>query len=269
MPTTTSQPAVDPRTQSKPLVPLEAVISTAELAWRPTRPPDYRAESQALVELAEHMARTPQEILQRLVETALKLCHAGSAGVSIIEDEHGLEIFRWHALTGALATHLWGTTPRYFSPCGTVVDTNAIQKMSNLELHYRYFAEVKPTVVEALLIPFTVEGKTVGTIWVVTHDSTHQFDAEDARLIADLGKFASAAYQARTSAARLGTAFNGDRDAPFSVAAVDLKKRLREVLDFQSQTIDERSRRDLLALACTVDGFVGPEGNRHDDGERH
>ena len=83
-------------------VELEAVLKTAELKQRASRLPDFEAENRALVGLAEAMASSPKEILQRLVETALELCDAGSAGISLIEEENGENIFRWHALTGAL-----------------------------------------------------------------------------------------------------------------------------------------------------------------------
>lgn len=180
-------------------VDLEAVVATPELSRRAARPPDYARENAALVKLATAMAQSPKDILQRLVEAALELCGAGSAGISLLEEEGGQKIFRWHALTGALASHLWGTTPRDFSPCGTVVDRNATQLFRGLDRHFTYFAEVKPRIVEALLIPFGVGGKTVGTLWVVTHDDRRHFDAEDSRLIGNLANFAGAAYQVRSA----------------------------------------------------------------------
>jgi signal transduction histidine kinase/ActR/RegA family two-component response regulator len=180
-------------------VPLEAVISTAQLYARPPRHPDPAAENRALVALAKDLVGAPSAILHRLVQTALELCRAGSCGVSIIEDDGGAGIFRWHALVGALSGHLWGTTPRNFSPCGTVVDTNALQLMSNIGCHFTYFNDVKPAILEALLVPFAIGGKTVGTIWVVMHDPNSHFDAEDARVLSNLGEFAAAAYQVKTS----------------------------------------------------------------------
>jgi len=36
-----------------------------------------------------------------------------------------------------------------------------------------------PLVEEALLVPFYVRGKAVGTIWAVSHDPQRKFDAED------------------------------------------------------------------------------------------
>jgi PAS domain-containing protein len=58
---------------------------------------------------------------------------------------------------------------------------------------------VKPRVEEALLVPFYVQAKAVGTVWAVAHDDRHQFDAEDKRQLETLARFASAAYQTATS----------------------------------------------------------------------
>src|SRR6185312_5761136 len=48
---------------------------------------------------------------------------------------------------------------------------------------------------EALLVPFYVAGKAVGTIWAVSHDPALKFDAEDERLMNTLAVFASSAFQ--------------------------------------------------------------------------
>jgi signal transduction histidine kinase/ActR/RegA family two-component response regulator len=178
---------------------LESVITTAELSRRPLRAPDYAAESRMLASLAQNMAHSPELILHNLAQAALTSCRAGSAGISLIEEDG--KHFRWHALVGELAPHVWGTTPRSFSPCGTVVDRNSIHLFSLPHRHFQYFAEVKPVIVEALLIPFSFAGAPAGTIWVVTHDERRQFDAEDARLIDNLGRFAAAAYKLRSSLA--------------------------------------------------------------------
>ncbi len=66
--------------------------------------------------------------------------------------------------------------------------------MRQLQRRYTYFEPVKPPVEEALLIPFYVQRKAVGTIWAVAHND-RKFDAEDERLMKSLGKFASSAYQ--------------------------------------------------------------------------
>jgi signal transduction histidine kinase/ActR/RegA family two-component response regulator len=140
------------------------------------------------------MSDAPESILQSLAETTLALCHAGSAGISILEE--GDSIFRWHALAGELAARRWGTTPRDFSPCGTVLDRGCTMLMSYPERYFPFFAEVKPTIVEALLVPFDGGERLIGTIWAVSHDERLKFDAEHRRILGNLSKFASACYQA-------------------------------------------------------------------------
>ncbi|MFL6623164.1 MAG: ATP-binding protein [Sulfurifustis sp.] len=181
--------------QSEQVADLQSVITTELLSWRPARVPNYEAESAALLALAQEMSSSPALILQRLAEAALELCQAGSAGVSILEEEDGEKIFRWRALAGAMARHIEGTTPRDFSPCGVVLDRNAPQLISEPQRCFTYFATVEPRITEALFVPFHVGGVPVGAVWVAAHDQRCQFDAEDGRLIADLAKFASAAYQ--------------------------------------------------------------------------
>jgi transcriptional regulator with GAF, ATPase, and Fis domain len=193
--------------QESSWVPLESVISTHELTRRPARPPDLEALTGALVTLAQTLANSPEQILQQLAEKALELCQAQSAGLSLLEDEGDRRIFRWHAIAGRYAPNLWGTTPREFSPCGTVLDTDRVQLMSHLDRHFTYFAKVEPHIAEALLIPFHVDGKAVGTIWVVAHDQARQFDSEDARVITTLGEFAAAVYQAFSGALALKSVF--------------------------------------------------------------
>jgi PAS domain S-box-containing protein len=174
---------------------LVSILSTAELFRRPSRPPDYVAENRALVDLAQEMAISPDGILQKLAETALVLCRAHSAGLSLLEDDDQRSNFHWRAIAGQWAPHLNGGTPRNFGPCGTVLDRNVALMCSHPERDFPYFGEVTPLLEEALLIPFYIKGEAVGTIWVVAHDSSRRFDLEDLRVMTNLGEFASAAYQ--------------------------------------------------------------------------
>jgi PAS domain S-box-containing protein len=172
---------------------LKSMHSTAELQRRPSRAPDYSTESRALVTLAKEMAASPDRILQRLAETALTVCRAHSAGISLLKDKQ--RNFHWPAIAGQWASHQGGGTPRDFGPCGTVLDRNMPLLCSHPELDFPYFGAVTPVVEEALLVPFYVLGEAFGTIWVVAHDSTRRFDSEDLRMLHSLATFTSAAYQ--------------------------------------------------------------------------
>lgn len=122
---------------SRTRVDLESVIANAELHQRAARPPNHEALSRSLMLLAREMGREPGAILQKLAETALDLCQAHSAGISLLEEEDGREIFRWHALAGQFSPNLWGTMPREQSPCGTVLDQNATLLMRWPDRYYR------------------------------------------------------------------------------------------------------------------------------------
>jgi hypothetical protein len=180
-------------------LPLESILLTEELQKRRPRPPDYEKENRALVALARALADSPGTILQILTDTILELCSAGSAGISLLTLEDGGKRFYWPAISGVWRPHIGGGTPRDFGPCGDVLDRNTALLFQHVERRYTYFEPVTPPVEEALLVPFYVAGKAVGTIWAVAHDTRRKFDAEDERLLNSLGTFASSAYQVVTS----------------------------------------------------------------------
>lgn len=176
-------------------VPLESVLCTEQLARRPARSPDYQMENRVLVSLIQALADSPPTILQKMADEILELFQAGSAGISLLTQDDGGKRFYWPAIAGVWKPQIGGGTPRDFSPCGDVLDRGAPLLFSHLERRYTYFLAVAP-VEEALLVPFYLAGKAVGTIWVVTHDGRHRFDAEDLRQLVRLGTFASSAYRA-------------------------------------------------------------------------
>ena len=137
-----------------------SAISIDELSRRPSRPPDHVAENRALVALAEGMAASPDSILQQLADTALTLCRAHSAGLSLLEEEDQWRYFHWRAVAGRWAPHLGGGTPRDFGPCGTVLDRNQALLFSHPERDFPYFGEVSPLLEEGLLIPFLRQGES-------------------------------------------------------------------------------------------------------------
>lgn len=210
---------------------LEAVISTDELNRRPGRLADYKSESTAMIELAREFVDSPASILQKLADTALTLCRAGSSGISLLEPDGAH--FHWPAITGALAPLVGGGTPREFGPCGTVLDRNSAQLMLRPQRHFTYLAAITPGIEELLLIPFYIEGIAVGTIWVVAHDAAHHFDAEDLRVMTNLSTFAAAAYQTLERAARTETSQRELRD---SLAA---QQKLQEQTE---ETIKRRTK---------------------------
>jgi PAS domain S-box-containing protein len=180
---------------------LESILCTEELRRRPSRPPDFEKENRALVALMSALADSPSTIFQTLAETILDITQCDSAGLSLLtRDGKKPDVcgkrFYWPAIAGMWNPHVGGGTPRNFGPCGDVLDQNRTLLFRHFERRYPYLMPVSPAAAECLLVPFYVAGEAVGTIWAIMHSDRRKFDAEDDRVMASLGKFASSAYQA-------------------------------------------------------------------------
>ncbi len=226
---------------------LEDVIINSELIKRPAKAPNYEIENQALAALAEAFANAPDTILQKLAETALELCGADTAGISLLDEKDGAEVFRWEALAGVFRDRRNSTMPRNASPCGTTIDRNATQLMYMAERVFPALTSIPP-VVEALLIPFHVDNRPVGTVWVVAHDERGKFDREDERVVKTLARFASAAWQlwrnraAAESTARIEQQRALDLSAANAALEADLEHKSKAAKQLQQLNSELQAR---------------------------
>ena len=193
MPDSQQSPAIN---MQSPECTIEEVVTTEELAQRPTRAPEYASENAALLELAEGLAEAPTQTLAKLVDAALRLTGAHSAGISLAEGDGPEAIFRWRATAGEFDRYIGGTMPRHFSPCGTVLERGASLLMKDPVRAYPYIAQLHRPVREVLLVPFSRGNKLIGTVWAVAHSAEKVFDLEDLRLVRSLAQFASLATRA-------------------------------------------------------------------------
>ena len=169
--------------------PLSDIIISHELLLR-TGQPDYLREKLALQDLAQHMSEQPSELLPRLVNLAMEACDSDSAGISVLRGDQ----FHWLGLQGALKKFEGATTPRNFSPCGVCLDELAPVLMENPERQYGWISEAGIVVPEVLLVPLMDGERALGTLWVVAREGQH-FDAEHARAVTELSKFAGIALR--------------------------------------------------------------------------
>lgn len=173
---------------------VEDVLITAELSQRRSRVPDERAEREALHVIAAELTSGPERLLGTLVRLGLELCRAHTAGLSVLYTRpDGEQYFRWDAMAGTLAAAVGGTTPRGWSPCGTTLDRRSAQLFYYPHRFFTYFAEVQPLIVEGLVVPVYVNGRALGTLWIVGHDEERKFDREDIRMMTSLASFCGAA----------------------------------------------------------------------------
>ena len=118
---------------------LNDVLITHKLRTRRRRKANLYQENEALRALARTMASEPEKLIDSLLETALELCCAGSAGLSLSETlPDGKRVFRWVNLAGQFKPYVGGTTPADFSPCGVTVEREAPQLFAYPEHYFQY-----------------------------------------------------------------------------------------------------------------------------------
>jgi signal transduction histidine kinase len=171
-------------------VALTDVDILAQLDTRPSRVPNYEREHRAFALLSAELSERPRNMLQKLVEVAVQLCDAHTAGISLLDGD----VFRWEAVAGVFAGARGGTMPRDQSPCGICIDRGSTQLMHLPDRCFPALASA-PRFVEALLIPFYSDGRAVGTVWIVSHTHERTFDREDERIVRVLSQMASAGWQ--------------------------------------------------------------------------
>jgi hypothetical protein len=143
---------------------LEDILITSELTRRQPRAPDFASENRALVALAREIGVNPRNLPQTLVDLAVDLCRAGSAGISVLKADADGEYLAWKALSGVYAPSVRRHTPRYLSPCGTALDRKAPQLFSYPARYFTHLAEADVPIVEGLVIPLSASGQPLGTI---------------------------------------------------------------------------------------------------------
>jgi len=218
--------------------PLESILCKEALHNRPSRTPDYERENQALVKLVSALADSPSTILQTLADTILEITDSDSAGLSLLTKDGKTphvdgKRFYWPAIAGMWNPHVGGGTPRNFGPCGDVLDRDKTMLFTHWERRYPYLSCATPFAEEGLLVPFYVGGRAVGTIWAIMHSDRRKFDAEDDRVMASLGKFASSAYQAlmHIEDLKFQVAEREKAEAEVRELACGLEARVRRLVD--------------------------------------
>jgi signal transduction histidine kinase len=184
------QPAQRLISAESPPASLQDVDIRRELSVRAPRGRNHEHELDALVVLAGEMSANPRNILQKLVELAVDLCSAQTAGISLLD---GAEV-RWEAVAGVFESQRGRRIARDRSPCSVCIDQNATQLMHLPDRCFPGLA-LEPRFVELLLIPFHARGRPIGTVWIVSHSADRQFDREDERILLVFAEFAAAGWQ--------------------------------------------------------------------------
>lgn len=164
--------------------PSELLTSRAQLPPS-SRLPDLQAQLAGLCDLSVALAHDPRTAIRRSLEIAIRLCGAGSAGLSMLGcNRSGQASVRWEMVSGALASHEGIDTPRDLSPCGICLDADETVLLSQPEQAFAGLHNMPPAIVEDLIVPLRDRtSKAIGTLWIAHHDDAVRFSREDAHLL--------------------------------------------------------------------------------------
>ncbi len=175
---------------------LEEILITDQLRSRGRREPNLVDENAALYSLARIMANSPENLIDALLQTAVNLCCAGTAGISLSETlPNGERIMRWVNLAGVLKQSHGEPTPRLFSVCGTTLDLEEPELFERPERRFQYLKKFGVPICEVLAIPVSLGKDKLGTLWVMSHDAKCKFDSEDVRVLTGLAEFTAGALR--------------------------------------------------------------------------
>jgi HWE histidine kinase len=188
------------------LIPAAETFITDQLEKRAPCRPDYLREKLAMQDLATHMSDEPTLVLPRLVQLAMELCGAQSAGVSVLDPVS--KQFQWFGLKGVLSTFEGAHTPRHNSPCGLCLDMDGPVLLDRPERAYDWIRDADIVVPEVLLVPLHKKGlDAMGTLWLVSEKRGH-FTSAHAAMMTDLSAFAAIALRTIQTETQLNTALH-------------------------------------------------------------
>ena len=152
---------------------------------------DSVTQLEGLQQLARCFVENPDLLLQELVNAAIVLCGAESAGVSMErEDKTEESYYHWVATAGKYTTFMNAVLPREPSACTICLQRGRPQLFRVYPRFFELMGIEAETVTDGILMPWEVDG-TRGTIWIMAHGRTEAFDGGDVRLMQVLANFAA------------------------------------------------------------------------------
>jgi len=136
------------------------------------------------------LASNPSSAQPCVLEIARDLCHADTAGVSLLQAERadGMTV-RWKLVRGALAAYEGIDTTHTNSPCGLCLDAGATILVSRPARAFAWLEGVHPPMIETLIVPLQDDtGCAYGTLWIAHHEPDARSTCDDARILEQLAQ---------------------------------------------------------------------------------
>ena len=220
--------------------------SDAVFARRNLHPRDRAVQLEAVRRLSQARAGKPSVIPQELVNAAIDICGADSAGISLVnQDGEDAAFYRWIATAGEYARYLNAMLPRVPSACGICIERGRPQLFTVSQQFFKHLGVEAAEVTDGILLPWQA-GEALGTIWILAHGRSQAFDQEDYRIMEVLASLAAAGVrQQQRHVAELVKA----KAAGAALKATEVARRLKLPLQTAKAVADlvERSRTSVEA----------------------
>ncbi|MBM0104988.1 ATP-binding protein [Steroidobacter sp. S1-65] len=169
--------------------PRDLVTIATHLPQRKERP-DLRAEAAASAKLTSKLASDPSSALPCVLEIAHELCHAGTAGFSLLRpDRADGTTVRWELVHGSLASYQGIDATRTKSPCGLCLDAGTTILVSRPTRVFAWLEGTHPPIIETLIVPLLDDtGCAHGTLWIAHHEPDARCTYDDARIVEQLAQ---------------------------------------------------------------------------------
>jgi hypothetical protein len=156
---------------------------------------DVAVQMEGMQRLVHAFVESPDTILQELVNAAVELCGADSAGISLeTEEKSDANFYQWVATAGRYTHFLNASLPRSPSACGVCLERGRPQLFRVTQRFFDLMGIEAPVVTDGILLPWQAEEHR-GTIWIMAHERVEAFDGEDVRMMQVLADFAAMAIR--------------------------------------------------------------------------
>ena len=224
-------------------------------ADRPRRRRDSTGQMDAMNRLTRLFVESPETILHELVNAAVVICGADSAGISIEREDRTDELFyQWVATAGVYSKFLDATLPREPSACSVCLHRGAPQHFRVEKRFFDLLGVEAAEVTDGILLPWEVE-EMRGTIFILAHGRAEAFDLEDLRLMQVLSSFAAAGIrQQRQQTKLLEQERLGAAAAMANELAHEINNPLQSLMNLLFLAKQTRDVGDERSLALKMDG---------------
>jgi len=219
---------------------------------------DASRQLAGLQRLGHAFVEDPDTVLQALVNAAVDLCGADSAGISIEKaDRTDQHFYHWVATAGDYSGFLDAILPRYPSACGICLDRGRPQQFRVSQRFFEILGVEAPLVTDGILLPWEVDG-TRGTIFVMAHTRLQAFDLGDIHMMQMLSDFAALGFRQQRQRQRL---IETERAAAAAAMANDLAHKINNPLQGITNVLYLASRSgsspEVKALATDLEVDIG------------